>query len=52
MNPEDTKLVMAAMSKEMANLQRIKTRLEIEIDELKKKIKELMGRSIQTTEEK
>ena len=38
---EETKLIMIATSKELANQRRIITKLEIENDELKQKIKEL-----------
>lgn len=41
MTPEETKKVIGAISKELEFLQRVKTRLEIENNELKRRVREL-----------
>lgn len=53
MTPEETKAVIKATSKELANQRRTITKLEIENDELKQRIKELEKFSPpETTKEK
>lgn len=41
MTPEEVRKVMGAMSKELEFLQRVKTRLEVENSDLKRRVQEI-----------